>query len=554
MTKKLFKSIVMVAIAVLFASIVLIFDVLYNYMISVQQSQMRTEAELAGNAIALNGIDYLSKLRGKDYRITWISATGEVLYDNLENKKKMENHSTREEVKEAMANGFGESTRYSQTLTKKLLYVAQKLPDGTIIRVSDEQKGPLILLMCMLQPIFIVIIITIILSVVLAGYVAKRVTKPLNEINLENPLENNIYDEIAPLLRRINRQNLEISEKEAELTRKREEFKVITSGLNEGLILLNPSAKIITMNRAALRIFSVNEDVIGTNFLNLDRSLELQNLLDDAYNGKSKEIKIFKNERIYRVKISKIVSGEEIRGLALLVFDVTDRERGEELRREFTANVSHELKTPLHMISGCAELFKNGLIRDEDKNEFMTKIYDEAQHLSKLVEDIISLSQLDEEKYNKEFTDINLSELSNRVIERLSLEAKEKEIKVDFTGETNIIKGSEKLIENLIYNLVDNAIKYNVRGGKVKISTAKSAEGVKLKVEDTGVGISPEDQNRIFERFYRVEKSRSREQSGTGLGLSLVKHICDIHRALIGVESTLGKGTTMKVVFKYYES
>lgn len=549
MTKRLFKSIVTVAILVLFSSIILIFDVLYNYMITVQQNQMRTEAELAGKAVILDGIEYLKTLKDNEYRITWIAADGKVLFDNFENNSKMGNHSDRKEVKEAMSKGFGESARYSGTLTKKLLYVAEKLPDGTVIRVSDEQKSPLILLLCMLQPIFLVIIIAIVLSVFLAGWVAKRVTKPLNEINLDKPLENNVYDEIVPLLRRIHRQNSEIEEKEAELSRQKEEFKVITSGMNEGLVLLSPSAQILSMNKAAFKIFEAEENVAGTSFLTLDKSAELKNLLDEAIKGKTGEIKIEKNKRIYRIRISTVISEGKPAGMVLLAFDTTDKERADELRREFTANVSHELKTPLHMISGCAELFKNGLIKDEDKEEFMTKIYDEAQHLSKLVEDIISLSQLDEGRYGTELIDIDISEMAKKVADRLSPEAKKNEVKLKVKGENAIIYCYEKLTENLIYNLADNAIKYNVRGGSVTISTFLNSNHVVLKVEDTGIGIPFECQDRVFERFYRVEKSRSREKNGTGLGLSLVKHAADIQGADVKLESTPGKGTIITVTF-----
>lgn len=548
MRKKLFKSIVLVTMSVLFLSIILIFFFQYKYLIKVQQEKMRTYANIVGNGIEVSKNNYLKTLSDKGYRITWIDKGGYVLFDNMKDYKTLENHSNRIEVKNAIKRGFGESSRYSKTMTKKSLYVAKRLNDNTIIRIGDTQKGPFVLLLYMVDPIIFIIIISIILSILLSGYVTKKIIKPLNDIDLDRPLSNKTYDEIAPLLLKISKQHTEIDEKKKNLIKQKEEFKVITRGMSEGLILLDKDNNILSINKAALNIFGEDKSIIGTNFLNLDRSLKFQKILNDTKKENFIEKEIEKNNRVYNVR-STYVNSEGLYGIVLLLFDITEKKRADDLRREFTANVSHELKTPLHMISGSAELLLNGLVKEEDKKEFVTNIYNEAKHLSTLVSDIINLSMLDERKYNLKFNDVDIYELSKSVISRLSNKAKESNVLVNLIGEKIIIKGIDKLIENIIYNLLDNAIKYNKKGGKVTVSLENTMDGVCYSVIDTGIGIPSGETDRIFERFYRVDKSRSKEKNGTGLGLSIVKHALSIHNASIDIESTLGKGTKISILF-----
>ena len=549
MTKRIFRSICLVALAVFLASVTLIMGILYEYFSQTQQEQLRIEAGLAARGVEENGFEYFNGLDTQNYRITWIAADGAVLFDSTGYAETMENHLEREEVKEAIQNGFGHSARYSSTLMEKLLYSAQKLPDGSVIRLAVTQNSVLTIALGMLQPILLVALVAVILALVLASKVSKAIVKPLNELNLDEPLNNEGYDELSPLLRRIDSQQRQLRWQELELKQRQDEFQAVTSNMNEGLVLLNSGGTILSINNAALRILGAEKDCVGQDILTVNRSLEMQRLLDHAKNGQRAEEKICFSGREYQLDASPVLSAGRTGGVALLFFDITERENAEQMRREFTANVSHELKTPLHSISGCAELMKNGMVKPEDYARFAGQIYSEAQRLISLVEDIIRLSRLDEGAEEMQREKLDLYALAEAAARSLENEAKAAKVSVQVSGEPAFIWGVPQLVSGMIYNLCDNAIKYNREGGSVKLTVGLEGEYSVLRVADTGIGIPPEHQSRIFERFYRVDKSHSKEVGGTGLGLSIVKHAAMIHNAKIELQSTEGKGTSITLRF-----
>ena len=549
MTKRIFRAICLVALVVFLASVTLIMGVLYDYFSRVQQDQLRIEAGLAARGVEENGADYFDGLDTQSYRITWIGADGTVLFDSDSDAGTMENHLEREEVKQAMASGFGHSSRYSSTLMERLLYSAQRLDDGSVIRLAITQNSVLTIVLGMIQPILLVSLVAVILALVLASRVSKAVVRPLNELNLDEPLNNEGFDELSPLLRRIDSQQRQLKDQSLELKQKKDEFLAVTSNMSEGLVLLNSTGMILSINNAALTILDADKSCVGQDILTVNRSLEMQKLLDEARTGQRSETKLCLSGREYQLDASPIISGGIFGGVALLLFDITERENAEQLRREFTANVSHELKTPLHSISGCAELMKNGLVKPEDTARFAGQIYSEAQRLINLVEDIIRLSRLDEGAEDMQRERIDLYALSGSVIDSLENEAKENNISMALCGGPAFIWGVRQLVGGMIYNLCENAIKYNKENGSVKLTVSNEGEFSVLNVSDTGIGIPPEHQSRVFERFYRVDKSHSKEVGGTGLGLSIVKHSAMVHNAKIDLQSTPGKGTSVTVRF-----
>lgn len=549
MTKRIFRSICLVALTVFLASIVLIMGVLYDYFSNVQQAQLKMQLGLAAQGAANEGIDYFQDLQVTNYRITWIGEDGTVLYDSESDSSEMENHLEREEVREALSKGYGESRRYSATLLERSLYSAQRLPDGTILRLSIAQNSILTLLLGMLQPTCIIFVVALILSITLAIRVSQKIVEPLGEIDLNHPLAGGEYDELSPFLRRIDSQQKQLHQQEAMLRQKQNELDTIIGSMNEGMILLNPKGKIISINPSAQRLLDAQPDCIGEDMLSLSRDLELQELLSRALEGEAGERIIDFHGESYQTDASPITSGELIRGAALFFFNVTEKERAEQMRREFTANVSHELKTPLHAISGYAELLKNDMVKKEDMASFAGRIYSETQRLARLVEDIISLSHLDEGAGDMQWEKVNLYELAEKALRGLEPEAEGAHVSLALSGEPAVICGIGQLLYSIIFNLCDNAIKYNRENGKVEVAVQREESGILLSVSDTGIGIAPEHQERVFERFYRVDKSRSREVGGTGLGLSIVKHAAKIHGAKIEVESFPGKGTRISVRF-----
>lgn len=549
MTKRIFRTVFVVAISIFIASAVLFMTVLYDYFSGIQQNQLRMQIDLASQGVEDEGLDYLKNLNIKDYRVTWIGTDGKVLYDSISEADEMENHFEREEVKEALSEGYGASSRYSSTLTQRYLYGAKRLPDGTIIRLSVTQNSLLILTLGMLQPIMIIFVIAIILSAFLASRLSKKIVKPLNELNLDKPLDNNGYDELSPLLRRIDTQQKEISRQSEELKQRQNELEVMTSAMSEGIILLNNRGTVLSINKAAAKLFGTDCFCIGEDIVSINRSLELAQLLNKAKNGEHSERVVELGCGQYQMMASPVISNNIVSGIVLLILDVTEKEKAEQLRREFTANVSHELKTPLHTISGSAELLANGMVKPEDIPIFLKRIYSEAQRMIQLVEDIIRLSHLDEGAEDMKWDMVDLYAVAEETINSLADEAESNGIKFELYGETVLINGIRQLLQEIIYNLCDNAIKYNCRGGSVSVGVKNENEFAVLTITDTGIGIPAEHQERIFERFYRVDKSHSKEIGGTGLGLSIVKHAAKLHNAEIELHSIVNKGTEITIKF-----
>lgn len=549
MTKRIFRSICIAAFAVFIASLVLIMGVLYGYFSNVQQNQLKMQTMFVAQGVSHEGIDYFESLKMGNFRITWIDENGKVLYDSESDTSQMENHLEREEVKKAFTQGYGESRRYSATLMERLLYCAQLLEDGTVIRLSVTQYTILTLILGMAQPIGIIFFVAIILSVLLAVRLSKKIVKPLNELNLDEPLNNQEYDELSPLLRRIDNQQLQLKLQAEQLQRKQKELDAIVGNMKEGMILLNHNGKIISINPSAQYLLNADRYCIGKDILTISRNLELQEVLIKALEGKAEERIVTLQGGSYQVDASPVISETEVSGVAVLLLDVTEKEKAEQMRREFTANVSHELKTPLHAISGYAELLQNGLVESKDTIPFAGKIYTEAQRMVQLVEDIISLSHLDEGGGDMKREEVDLYALAETVVRSLESKAAGAEISLELSGESAIMNGIPQLLHSIIYNLCDNAIKYNRKGGSVTIEVKCDEASVLLSVKDTGIGIDFEHQERIFERFYRVDKSHSKEVGGTGLGLSIVKHAAKIHNAKIELHSEKDEGTIIIIKF-----
>lgn len=554
MTKRIFHSISAVAIGVFIASIMLFLYMTYNYFSAVQHRQLKTQTDLTSQGVKNEGISYFDGLEIDDnYRITWIDRDGRVIYDSNSDTTEMENHLEREEISAAFKNGYGESSRYSNTLMERSLYSARLLPDGTVLRLSTAQSSILMILLGMAQPIAVIAFIALGLSVFLASRLAKAIVKPLNELNLDEPLSNDDYDELSPLLNRIERQQKQIKTQYAELQRKQAEFNAVTSDMNEGIILLNKSGDILSLNKAAKKFFTFDTDCIGRNILKLKNNMKIQKLIKKASDGAASEKKIHTEQGEYQLNASPVISEDEVSGIVLLLFDVTEKEKAELLRREFSANVSHELKTPLHTISGCAELMKNDMVRSEDIPKFSEQIYTEAQRMIALIEDIIKLSHLDEGAEDMKREKVDLHSIAEEVAISLADKANMADVTVDVTGSSAVLYGIPHLLHGIIYNLCDNAIKYNQQGGSVSIDIKSNTNSVILTVADTGIGIPEEHRKRIFERFYRVDKSHSRAVGGTGLGLSIVKHAASLHNANISVQSIVDGGTTVTVIFPINE-
>ena len=548
MTKKIFRSIVLVAVCALLASLLLIMGCLYDYFTGLQSQALRDELTFAASGVSQSGEGYLDTLSSSQYRLTWIAADGTVLYDTQADAASMENHASREEVQQALATGEGESARYSQTLLEKTIYVAKRLPDGTVLRISVLRQTLAVLLLGMLQPVLVVALAAVILSALLARRLARRIVEPLNAIDLDHPLDANAYDEVAPLLRRIERQHRQIDDQLLELQRKTDEFTHITQSMPEGLVLLDNKGAVLSINPAARKLFGAEDSCVGQDFLTLDRSLDVTQAIARAKDAGHSETRAELSGRIYQFDISRIDSGGETIGAMLLCFDITERETAEQARREFTANVSHELKTPLQGIIGSAELIENGMVKPDDLPRFVGHIHAEAARLVTLIDDIIRLSQLDEGDAMPT-EPVDLLAVSQEAAENLQDAAAARGVTVGVTGQPAVIPGVRRLIYEIVYNLCDNAIKYNRDGGRVDVTVAADADGSSITVADTGIGIEPEHQGRVFERFYRVDKSHSKASGGTGLGLSIVKHAVQYHHGRIELESTPGTGTTIRVVF-----
>lgn len=547
MTKKIFRTTLSASLGIVLVTILMIMGFLYNYFNRIQREQLRTQTALASQGISFEGKDYFENLKTSNVRITWVDNKGQVLYDTQSDAKHMKNHANRQEIKEAIKSGYGESTRWSATLTEKSIYAAQRLNNGTIVRLSVAQQTIFYLLLGMMSPLAIIILLAIILSVLIARYIAKKVSEPLNNIDLDHPLSNDSYEEITPLLRRLDSHQAKIQHQKLLLQKRQKEFDTIISKIKEGMILLDDQARIVSINAEALKLFQINDDWHGRFMMEVSRDLTLKDLIDQGLKGKKKEANIDIENNHYRVLVRPTTDNNRVTGLVVLLFDVTDQLQMEQLQREFTANVSHELKTPLHVISGYSELLANQMVPNEEVPQFAAKIHKESERLVKLVEDIINLSHLDEQEKLPQGT-VNLYDLTQKVLEGLQAKADKKHIQINFNGEEAILRGNPVLLNSLVYNLCDNAITYNHEKGQVNVTLKNSPDTITLEVSDTGLGIAEKDKKRIFERFYRVDKSRSKIVGGTGLGLSIVKSALDFHNGSIKVDSHLGQGTTMTVL------
>ena len=520
------------------------------------QRSVMTEVRYLEAAIEVGGQDYLDKLASRGdgnlvNRITWIQADGTVLYDSYADRESLENHGARPEVKEALEKGRGESVRTSDTLAEQTYYYASRLEDGTVIRVASTSRSGLATMIHTIPWMVVMAVAIFGATMLVADVQTKRIVAPINNLDPDAPQAEDVYDELSPLVRRLERQKDTIKQQMETLREKQEEFTAITENMREGFIIVDSKADVISYNSSAARILGSDWNGTGANVnvLSLNRSASFRQVVDEALSGRHSEQVLDLNGRHYQIIANPVVESGDKWGAVVVILDVTEQQNREELRREFTANVSHELKTPLTSISGYAEIMKSGLVQAADMGRFSEKIYMEAQRLITLVGDIIKLSQLDEEKVGEEKSAVDLYHIAGAVVERMKDVAAKARVSLDIVGHSVVVQGAEQILDEMIFNLCDNAIKYNRPYGEVHVTVGVEDGHPVLTVADTGIGIPEEDKDRIFERFYRVDKSHSKQIGGTGLGLSIVKHGAIYHKARVEMESTLGKGTTVRVVF-----
>lgn len=542
MTRRIFRSIVSVALLVLLACAALLLFVLYSYFGTVQAEQLQAELSFAAEGVETGGFNYLRALQSDRYRLTWVDAAGDVLFDSQGDAAQMENHAAREEIREAFQRGKGESTRFSDTLTEQTLYFAERLRDGSVLRISVSRKTTLSLLLALLAPLSAILFAAVLLSAALSAGISRRIVCPLEAINYERPLENDCYEELSPILVRMEQQRQQVHAQQAALEEQRREFAAITGRMREGLVLLNHRGEVLSINLAAERFFRTDADAVGRDFILVERSTELMDAIECAKREGDTELQLSRDGREYLLRVSGTAA--EKQGIVLLLFDVTERVFAERNRREFTANVSHELKTPLQSIMGSAELLENGLVQAEDVPAFVGRIRREAGRLMSLIEDTIRLSQLDE-RTPLPVESVELRSLVSEELRLLRDAAAQKNISLELKGTEVHIQTVRQLLHEIVYNLCDNAIKYNVDGGSVTVTVGERF----LSVRDSGIGIDAAQQTRIFERFYRVDKSHSRQIGGTGLGLSIVKHAVEYMNGVIEIKSEPGSGTEITVRF-----
>ena len=548
MTEKIFRAILLTAVIVLIGCFIAVVTVQYGYFATLQRQELSAELDLAAPSVERDGLDYLKSLEDAASRITWVAADGRVLFDSEASAEDMDNHLTRSEIADALSTGSGESERYSATMTEKTLYLARRLSDGSVLRVSSSFYTILTVALGSMQALFAILLAAIAASVLLARRLAKRIITPLNTLDLMHPLDNDAYEELSPLLRRIDQQNRRIETQMTELKRRQDEFSAVTHSMKEGLVLLSADGHVLSVNPAAMLLFNAGEDCVGRDFVTVSRDVPVTSAVRDALSTGRGAAQLDRSERIYQIECSRVESDGAILGVALVAFDTTERAQAEQMKREFTANVSHELKTPLQSIMGSAELLENGLVKSEDQPRFIERIRSEAARLMALIEDIIRLSELDE-GVTPPMETVDLLSIAKDAADTLNESAARKNVTLALTGESAMIQGVPRLIYEIAYNLCDNAIRYNREGGHVAVRVQPENGYALLEVADDGIGIPEEHQSRVFERFYRVDKSHSRASGGTGLGLSIVKHAAALHHAKINLRSEVGKGTTVSVYF-----
>ena len=553
MTAKLFRTSMAVAVSVMVLSIALFMGMLYQYFSDQMMTELESETWLVSRGVELDGMDYLNGLHTTS-RVTWVAADGTVLYDNEADASTMENHADREEIREALTSETGTAQRFSSTLSEQTLYVTQRLSDGTVIRLASAQKTVGLLLISMIQPILIILVLSLLLSAVLASRLSKGLIKPILSLDLEHPEDCETYDELTPLLSRLKRQNDTIQQQMNLLKQRQTEFAALTDNMSEGFLLLDRQGHVLSHNSGALRLLGVEEPEGEVNVLVLNREEPFRQAVDEALSGKRSQQMLHLNGRYCKLLANPVLADGKPAGAVLVLLDVTEQEQRDELRREFTANVSHELKTPLTSISGIAEIMQSGMVKPEDIQSFAGDIYQEAQRLIALVEDIIRLSRLDEGAESLEREPVNLLSVAQDVARRLDSAAQKAGVTLKVKGLSVEVRGIPSVLDEMVYNLCDNAIKYNHPGGTVNVTVAPADDGsAEVTVEDTGIGIPVEDQSRVFERFYRVDKSHSKEIGGTGLGLSIVKHGASLHGAQIHMDSQVGRGTSVQLLFPHHE-
>lgn len=546
MTKKIFRSSLLTALLVLVVSLFFIFGILYRYFEEQLINELKSKVDYISYAINFGGADELEKIQIDNERITLISPDGTVIADTEANACEMENHIERDEVKQALENGSGTSVRYSGTLTEKTIYYAVKLSDGNILRVSVQHYTVITILLGLVQPILITLIIAATLCFVLSARVSKSIVKPINSLDLDDPENNDAYEELSPLLKKIADQKKVIKNQLQTARQKQEEFQLITENMNEGFLVIDAGRNVLTYNSAALKLLGISEAPTG-DVLAINRQIPFRNAVEQALSGERSENEMTFGESVYSIIANPVFEGNKVIGAVIVIPDVTERARREQLRREFTANVSHELKTPLTSVSGFAELMMNG-VPAADVKDFSKSIYDETQRLITLVGDIIKLSELDENSDKFQREQVDLRELAESVVKRLKLAAESRNVTVAVSGNAQII-GVKSVLDEMMYNLCDNAIKYNKTGGSVEVVISSNKRNVTLTVRDTGIGIPTYAQSRVFERFYRVDKGRSKSAGGTGLGLAIVKHGAACHNAEIRLASEENKGTEITIIF-----
>lgn len=548
MKNKIFRALVaLAAMAVLVASALITFLVSQDYF-NETKKELAQEARYISMGLESGGNDFLNKIaaeNGSNVRITLIDKDGIVLFDNQAEAKTLENHAMRQEIMEAVAVGAGEAERFSDTLDKTTYYYAVRLDDGKILRLARTIDSIYKSVLQMLPIMGGIVIVVAFLASIVARRVTFNLIKPLDQVNLDEPLDNETYDELAPFLTRIAKQKRQLSKNLKKLRGKQEELTIITNNMNEGLVLLNGQQNVLFINESAAKIFGFSaKEVIGRNILTVDRAQEVQDLLQKVSQAGKGEGLYEKDRHFYQLSGSS-VNGS---GSVILIYDVTEKMTAEKLRREFSANVSHELKTPLQSILGYAEIMKNGLVKDEDKQRFLERIHAEAGNMIELIQNIMELSRLDENKTLDEFEDVDLLKLAQSVTLRLKHKAQTKGVTLNVSGSSACVCGVQSILSEVLYNLVDNSIKYNKDNGKVDVKVQDGSEEVTVSVSDTGIGIGAADRERVFERFYRADKSHSKEIGGTGLGLSIVKHGVLFHKGRVELESEPGIGTTITFV------
>lgn len=552
MTRKIFQSMIAVVVSVLLLSLALITGVLYEHFESAMLDQMRTTASFVEQGVKEDGMKYLDEMSSSQCRITWIEADGTVKFDNRSDPSTMENHADRAEVKEALENESGTSIRRSSTLSEHTLYYAKRMQDGTVLRLAMSQRSVLFLMGGMISPVVFIFLAACALAGVLSYRVSKKIVKPLGSIDLQHPEQVETYDELSPFLQRIAAQNREIRSQMEEIRKQQQEFSMITENMSEGLFVVDRNYQILSYNRSAVRIFGMAPESVPENLLAVNRSEGFRSVVDSALKGRHAQENLELDGRVYQIIASPVCQQEDaldLVGAVILTLDVTEKEAQEQYRREFTANVSHELKTPLTSISGIAEIIRNGIVRPEDIPHFAGKIYDESQRLITLIGDIIKLSRLDENQAPMERESVDLLETARDVVQQLASVARKNGVTLVTNGSHGVVNGVRQVLGEMVYNLCENAVKYNRPGGRVWVDVRQAADHVELCVKDTGIGIPAAEQGRIFERFYRVDKSHSKAVGGTGLGLSIVKHGAALHHAAIHVDSEPGEGTAITLTF-----